>query len=318
MQALFGLLPLLGALIAVETDVAQTCPTTAQVETALAARVPGIVAGSQMLGQSGVMRLRVQTVNGLPTLALFGDKNELRLQRTLARLREDANCPALAEAVAIIVERHLLQLHIPTTRTAPAPVQQIAQVSASLQTPMAAWQAWLQARGKPGRGGASALGAELGLARDLDKRGRWNAEGAMGAGLPHALRWGQAGEGEGRRLDLWASLALGRRWAWGSQQGLLRGVVSMAAVRADRLAPLPQTTQWGAEPWFAAEGVYRWFPGPNALAFRGAFVQVALAMRAAAVRHQLVLVRPDGQGYELVQQTPWIFADLALGGGVAF
>lgn len=309
-----------GALINVTAQGEQACPSVAQIEAALSLHLPGMVTASAAPGDVGVMRLEVRGAAGAPTIVLFDDRGTARLSRRLESSHTANDCAALAETVAIIVERYLDELDVgrgdprpPAALEAPAAPQPVRVGLAAL------------ARARSGREGAGALGAELefslhkGLTRLLGARGLAGIALCLGGGVPEPLRWPALGSrraGEGEAREFWASLAVGPAWELGGRGRHLlggRGGAALALKGAARTEPDASDRRWAVQPWVHAEAFYRWHPG------RRWFVHVALTGRVALVRHELVLEGPEmGAADRVVDRTPRVFADFGLGAGFAF
>ena len=309
---------LVGAFIAVDAQDAR-CPSALQVRAALDGRIPGAVAELPPARPTQLYRLRLRDIQAGSVLQLFDGENRLALERTLPAAGPESNCPALAETVAIIVERYLVELNM-------APLAaEVAKDKPEVSPPggprPATWQLGTQARWKSGRVGAGAWGGELMAGRDFGRERDWNVELALGAALPADLTWAdpQQGQvGQGRTLSASLLVATGRRWQAGQHRWLLRASAGLAAVQASRTAPAPSLKSWGFEPWMGPEAVYRWmFPRTPSLGAT-TFLQVALAGRMALVRHQLVLTGPDDKQARILNETPRVFADIGIGAGIEF
>jgi hypothetical protein len=105
------LVPAYAVVVAAPAGSEQGCPSPRQVTDALTARIPDVVLPAYQASTPGVLRLVV--TGGAPQAAvrveLIDAGGEVRLQRTLAPSERGraGDCPALAETVALIVDRFL-------------------------------------------------------------------------------------------------------------------------------------------------------------------------------------------------------------------
>lgn len=315
MSSLFGLVLLSGALITVEAERDFACPSAEEVRAALAVRLPGAVAPPDM-DPSGTMRLRLLRDARTPILRLYDAEGLLRLERALEGEEGPRDCAALADAVAVIVDRHLSELQVPVR--APPPAAPPRAAPPPEPTGRARLTASLRGRWRSGRVGGAAFGSELVAGRSHGGPGLGlQLEVALGAALPARLEWGSAdgAQGAGERQEAWFQAAAGPFWRRGGHGVAIRATGAVAVLHARRDRPDVGPSRWGTEPWVALEALYRWHPGGSAL-----FVEACLALRTALVRHQLVLAAPPGSddASQLIQETPRTFVDLGFGGGFAF
>jgi len=106
-------------IVAPPTDATGTCPSGADVEAALSARFPGSVRASTIQAAPGQLRLDTRLASGQVRLELRNDRGEVVLRRQLPREGREGECRALAESIALIVDRYLHAL-LPEGAT-PAP-----------------------------------------------------------------------------------------------------------------------------------------------------------------------------------------------------
>jgi len=112
-------------LIAVSVPADQTCPGPRQVNDALAARLPGVVLPSGQGARPGMLRLSVATdAAGGIRLDLADPDGAPLLHRVLAVTRGPGECAALADTVALIIERYWREVGYDAPPTPPpAPPQ---------------------------------------------------------------------------------------------------------------------------------------------------------------------------------------------------
>jgi hypothetical protein len=94
-------------LIAVSVPPDQTCPGPRQVTDALVARLPGVVLPHGQAARAGMLRLAVATdAGGSIRLDLVDPDGAPLLHRVLAVTRGPSECAALADTIALIIERY--------------------------------------------------------------------------------------------------------------------------------------------------------------------------------------------------------------------
>jgi hypothetical protein len=126
MVGVLALVAVNAALISVNAADAQ-CPSGKQVNEAIEARLPGVLVPSSPAPPAGVMELRLAGNPGTGhRLALSDARGQVLLSRTLppSTATRDRDCEALAETVALIVDRYLQELAYqspPAVVAAPAP-----------------------------------------------------------------------------------------------------------------------------------------------------------------------------------------------------
>src|SRR4051794_41870669 len=112
MAGVLALVAVNAALITVNAADAQ-CPSGKQVNEAIAARLPGVLVPSSPAPPAGVLELRLAGNPGTGhRLALSDGRGQVLLSRTLppSTATRDRDCEALAETVALIVDRYLQEL----------------------------------------------------------------------------------------------------------------------------------------------------------------------------------------------------------------
>jgi hypothetical protein len=108
------LVPAYAVVVTAPSGPDQSCPTPRQITDALMARIPAVVMPSYEASTPGVLRLAVSGGSGATPLRidLTDQGGEARLHRnlTLAERSRGGDCAALADTVALIVERFLHDL----------------------------------------------------------------------------------------------------------------------------------------------------------------------------------------------------------------
>jgi hypothetical protein len=162
-------------LIAVR-DTDTSCPTSREVTRAIEARLPGLLVPLEQsaLAQALVLTLSSDPATGVQGFTLVDQKDQLRLRRALPPPASagPAECPALADTVALMVERYLQELGY---RAEPPPVPVGER-----------WDLFGGATWRSGADGLSAYELRLGAARALGARGRFLL--ALVAGVEGASR----------------------------------------------------------------------------------------------------------------------------------
>lgn len=105
------LAPAFAVIVVAASGPDQGCPSPRQVTDALSTRLPGVVVPATAIGAPSALRLTVSGGTGPAPLRidLVDPNGEGRLQRvlSLAERGRGSDCPALAETVALIVDRYL-------------------------------------------------------------------------------------------------------------------------------------------------------------------------------------------------------------------
>jgi hypothetical protein len=169
---LAALLPLLTAhatLIAVKSTGAG-CPSSVQISAAIEARLPGLLVPPE---QSGLPEALMLTLSSDPSsraqsFTLTDHDLRVRLRRELPPppSADPSECPALAETVALMVERYLQELGYRT--------------EADTLMDRRRWDLFAGATWRPGADGMSAYEGRLGLGRLLGARRRLALTLALG------------------------------------------------------------------------------------------------------------------------------------------
>jgi hypothetical protein len=92
--------------IAVSVTPDQSCPAARQVTDALGARLPGFVLPHGQAARPGMLRLAVTTDASGIRIDLADPDGAPLLHRVLAVARAPSECPALADTIALIIERY--------------------------------------------------------------------------------------------------------------------------------------------------------------------------------------------------------------------
>jgi hypothetical protein len=181
MAGLLALLTLHAALISVNAADAQ-CPSGKQVNEAIAARLPGVLVPSSPAPPAGVLELRLAGNPGTGhRLALSDGRGQVLLSRTLppSTATRDRDCEALAETVALIVDRYLQELAYQTPPTvvarAPAPVEEPGPAERR-------WELFAGGTWQPSSDAGANAGyeARLGVGRTLGGAARFALELTLG------------------------------------------------------------------------------------------------------------------------------------------
>jgi hypothetical protein len=121
------LVPAYAVVVAAPSGPDQGCPSPRQITDALMARIPAVVVSGSEASTPGMLRLSVTGGTGTSPLSieLTDQGGEARLYRnlTLAERGRGNDCPALAETVALIVDRFLHDLGYEAPLTLPPPLK---------------------------------------------------------------------------------------------------------------------------------------------------------------------------------------------------
>jgi hypothetical protein len=179
---LLALLTVNAALITVSAADAQ-CPSVRQVNEAVAARLPGVLVPSTPTPPAGVLELRLA---GNPAsghrLALTDGRGQVLLSRELppSTATRDRDCEALAETVALIVDRYLQELayQSPPTVTAVAAAPSVEEPGTGERR----WELFTGGTWQPSNEAGAAAGyeARLGVGRTLGRAARYALELTVG------------------------------------------------------------------------------------------------------------------------------------------
>jgi hypothetical protein len=208
-----ALVTLHAALIAVRAGDAR-CPSTRQVRESLGGRLPGFVVPAPSSPAAGVLELKLIESSSEHRFVVVDSRGELRLSRTLpvSRAATTADCEALAETVALIVDRYVQQL---AYQDPDALVTAPAQPRSARE---AHWELFVGGTWQPASGGPADLAgyeALLGTGRALDEQGRFALEATLGVRGAASHQWGDS---SGRLWRFPAELRL----LWRGSAGKLR------------------------------------------------------------------------------------------------
>jgi hypothetical protein len=257
--------------VAIQPSRLPGCPSTAGVEAALLARVPGAVVTYDRAGERRalVLTLVAMPANAGAELTLTDIDGRIRLRRTLSRAglakkrADQSDCDALAETAALIVERYLSELDQPhidlAAAVAPTPV--IKVVAPPPPPPRAIWSLGVGNQYAVGELGVGAFDVGLRVSRTLGLRRAFFAYLRAGAGLrfdPLVDQTGDRYQGTAKLQRFPAELGLG----WRSAEGAIQPQLSLGAasnvtrVQAESLAAngSQSTSQWLAAPQAVLEG----------------------------------------------------------------
>lgn len=168
---LYALLPLLTAhatMIAVKNTGAH-CPTSPQISAAIEARLPGLLVPPEQSGLPEALLLSLSSdPTGTQSFTLVDHDQQVRLRRELPRpaSADPSECPALAETVALMVERYLQELGY--------------HVEPAASHERRRWDLFTGATWRPGAQGLSAYEVRLGVGRTLGGQGRFGLTLAAG------------------------------------------------------------------------------------------------------------------------------------------
>jgi hypothetical protein len=99
------------SLITVRPDSAVACPTPAQINLALTARIPGLLVRPEQAAGVGALVLELdRDGDGGALLRLVNPQGADQLRRDLSAKDAPQDCAALADTVALIVERYFVEL----------------------------------------------------------------------------------------------------------------------------------------------------------------------------------------------------------------
>jgi hypothetical protein len=161
LAAVVPLVALHATLIAVKGTDGQ-CPSSRQISAAIEARLPGLLVPPEQswLADALLLTLSADPSTGAQSFTLVDHQEQTRLRRELPPpTRADAEeCPALADTVALMVERYLQELGY--------------RAEPPHSTDRRRWDLFAGAAWRPGADGLSAYELRLGGGRALGARGR--------------------------------------------------------------------------------------------------------------------------------------------------
>jgi hypothetical protein len=181
MVGLLALLTVHAALISVNAADAQ-CPSARQVNEAIAARLPGVLVPPSPAPPAGVLELRLAGNPGSGhRLALTDGRGQVLLSRTLppSTATRDRDCEALAETVALIVDRYLQEL----AYQSPPAVAAVASPVVDDPGPVERrWELFAGGTWQPSNEAGATAGyeARLGVGRTLGRGARYALELTVG------------------------------------------------------------------------------------------------------------------------------------------
>jgi hypothetical protein len=159
-------------LVAVRPQSEVACPTPAQVNLALAARIPGLVVTADQAASTGALVLELAAgAGGATDLRLVAADGTPQLRRVLASDEGTEDCSALAETVALIVERFVVEVD-----------DRGAREAAAAGVPGRRWDLSVAAGWRSGAETDGGLQALLRVDRLLGREGRFQISLAAGLG----------------------------------------------------------------------------------------------------------------------------------------
>lgn len=291
--------------ISVDAEEGQQCPSAEQVTAAFAAH--------RVLASANALSLRVEGRAGAPTIHLLNNSGKEILTRELHSPAASDDCFALADSVALIVERYLDEIEMKRLETATSSTSSTPVVVVSGAQGVHVWAVGLRLLGRSGRENLVVPGAEAWAERRVDvKETPWTIAAAAGGLIPNSLKT----QRESASVDLLETWIVGRGGPWlklGSGFLGLQLEAGVAAIRGRR-SPDNGSTQsdWGVAPWLGMSARYR-----HELA-KNLFAEAAVGGDVSLVRHELVVeVLPD-ETHSVVAKTPRLFAEFSLSLGLRF
>jgi hypothetical protein len=300
MGALLALVALHAALITVRGGDAR-CPSSRQVNEAVASRLPGVVVPASSTPSAGVLELRLIESPSEHRFALVDSRGEELLSRPLPATSPTAarDCEALAETVALIVDRYLQQL---------AYQEQEAPAASPVDNGPRAqrWELFAGGTWQPGPADMAGYQALLGFGRVLGQAGRLALEATAGLNGTVDHEWG------GARGRLWR-FPVEVRLLWRkpgkrvqAELGPFTGVHLL--VLASNPRDMQKNDLWLA-PVVGGLGALRLSLGPNL------FARLVGAAAVDIVRYEFMPQSPDShQSFG----TPRGYVKMGLEGGIAF
>ena len=193
------LVPAYAVVVAAPSGPDQGCPSPHQITDALMARIPAVVVSGSEASNPGVLKLAVSGGSGSDPLRIemTDQGGEARLYRNLTvSERGHGDCTALAETVALIVDRflHDLGYEAPTTLPAPLPAADANLSRGPPPVPGGAVRFDLFAGGAWRPGSSDDSDFELGLGLGLER-------GVAGRRFAATFTGGTSGTGTVTALD---------------------------------------------------------------------------------------------------------------------
>ena len=198
------------------------CPSPAQLTVALEAHMPGLVTSAPAPTPATALRLAVTTLSaGDVRFELLDVQGVALLHRLLPAppRGHDPDCPALAETVALVVERYLHDVGYeapplapppprptPTAPLPPSPTKAIATAGPPPPAPppraRAVWKVGLSAHGRVGDAGGWDADGDLAVSVEGNAAGRrLGARLSAGVALPIDARWSDSAATQTATLD---------------------------------------------------------------------------------------------------------------------
>jgi len=201
LAALVPLVAAHAALIAVKSSDAR-CPTSSQISQALEARLPGVLVPAEQSGlpEALLLTTALDPATGAQSFSLLDHQQQVKLRRELPApaSADPQECPALAETVALMVERYLRDLGY--------------HPEAPARPERRRWDVFGGATWRPGAGGLAAYELRMGGGRVLGERGRLGLTLTLGVEGASQQEWPGA---SGRLRRYPAELRLAWRAALG-------------------------------------------------------------------------------------------------------
>ncbi len=261
------------------------CPSPRQITEALRTRVPGALTTPDAVRSANALQVVIRPAEGQGLdLTLVTPAGEVKLDR---RLRSAGACPALAQTIAIIVERYLEGLEAPVP--APSQVASVAPATPPPRVAAAIDRAWdlhagggWRAYGRPG----GPFELELGGARLLGSSRRWALTATLGVGAAWQARYADGGVGgraTGRRIPL--AMGLARRFPIGPGEIQVGGGGGLDLLLATARAGGREARVRRLGPFAAVQVGYRLPVGPRA------FVRLGGVGGAPLKRYEFIAAR---------------------------
>ena len=224
------------------------------------------------------------------------------LGRLLQAETQSIDCAALADTVALIVERDFDELEVRR-------LDAVAAVVPNSPVARSTWGGGVTVVGRSGQGSLVSPGVGVFVERGVHGRLHWTLSLSAGITSAHVT----AAAAATKRDESWCLFRAGPWWGQGTNRFGLQAALGVGLVRARRAGEAANlASAWGAEPWTGLSARYRawWRDRWFAEASLGGFV--------AIVRHELVVTLLPEQMRRVVATTPRVFADLGLSLGLQF
>jgi len=293
------------AAIAVEAAEGQPCPSADQVKVALASH--GVAASVNP------MRLRVGGNPGATSIHLFDSGGNEVLTRQLHSPAAQVDCVALADTVALIVERYLDEVEMKKLETSPVAVASVPMVAESLPPMVRTWASGLRLSGRTGREALIVPGTEAWAERRVNWNGtRWTIAAAVGGLLPESSKTTNDAATV-KSLETWLAVRTGPWLHLGQHLLSLQAEVGAGAIRGSRTPDNgPTNADWGIAPWLGMSACYRHVVGESL------FLEASLGGAVSLVRHELVIEFLPDKERRVVTTTPRFFGAFGLSLGLEF